>query len=683
MSPTLRQNFVFALRTTLAALLAAFVAFTANLPQASTSMMTVFIVSQPLAGMVLSKSLFRVVGTATGAAAAVALTAAFPQEPELFSLAMSLWIGLCVAVSVFMRDAPAAYGALLSGYTAAIVAFPAVGAPDTVFQAAMDRGAEIFVGIVAATTLSQVFFPQSAAGALRRATEAAVASASSWAASTLRGRQDADQVARDRRKLVADVSRLENLRIHAAFDTADVRLSGRRVRLLHGRLVSLLALLVSVHDRMETLRSERPDRAAALQPLLEQAAAAMSPDAAEGQRAEARTALTSAAPDLSAMRADRTRVFERTILLRVADLVDIRGDIAGLSAPGAPDGNDAEEPGLSRYRDVPLALVSGATAGLSTLAICAFWIASGWTAGAGAAVMVAVMTSLFAQQDDPSRPAGVFLVMTIVGSLAAAVYVFGVLPGLEGFETLALALSPLLFVAAWAMTRPALALPALAGAIGAINLIGLTNVMTPDSPGFANSALAQIGGIALAAALLRILRPIGAAWPVARVTRGLLMDVAAVAAGRVEGRVAFESRMFDRIDGLMSRLDLADADNVAVEQASLAALRIGLNALALRRVVRDLPDELQALVADALAELARHCRRVARGEASAPPLARFAAAEAAALEADPQDRQDAADLAADLPVWLSAIRTSLVQHPRLFGAAAEPLDQLEPMRRAA
>ncbi len=681
MSPTLRQRYVFALRTTLAALLAAFVAFTANLPQASTSMMTVFIVSQPLAGMVLSKSLFRVVGTVTGAVVAIALTAAFSQEPELFSLAISLWIGICVAVSVFMRDAPAAYGALLSGYTAAIVAFPAVGAPDTMFQAAMDRGAEIFVGIVCATTLSQVFFPQSAADALNRATGAAVASASAWAASTLRGRPDADQVARDRRKLVADVSRLENLRIHAAFDTAEVRLSSRRVRLLHGRLVSLLALLVSVHDRMETLRSERPGRAAALQPLLERAAAAMSPDASEAERADARTALVSGAPDLAAMRADRSRVFERTILLRVADLIDMRGDIAGLSAPedvGRSDGA-SEDPDLSRYRDVPLALVSGATAALSMLAICAFWIASGWTAGAGAAVMVAVMTSLFAQQDDPSRPAGVFLLMTVVGSIAAGVYVFGVLPGLEGFETLALALFPLLFVAAWAMTAPALALPALAGAIGAINLIGLTNVMTPDFPGFANSALGQIGGIALAAALLRILRPIGAAWPVARLTRGLMTDVAEVAAGRAQGRVAFESRMFDRIDGLMSRLDLADADNVAVEQASLAALRIGLNALALRRVVRDLPDALQALVADALAELARHCRRLARGEASEPPLERFAAAEAAALDADPQGREDAADL----PVWLSAIGASLAQHPRLFGEAAQPAPEPEPMRRAA
>ncbi|WP_020180612.1 FUSC family protein [Methylopila sp. M107] len=673
MSPAATQKLVFALRTTLAGLLAAWIAFTANLPQASTSMMTVFIVSQPLTGMVLSKSLFRVVGTVTGAVVAVALTALFSEAPELFALAVSLWIGSCVAVAVFMRDAPAGYGALLSGYTVAIVALPAVGAPDTVFQAAMDRGAEIFVGIMVATTLSQVFFPQSAAGALKRATSAAVASASAWAAETLKGRPDAEKVSRDRRKLVADVSRLENLRIHASFDSAEIRLSGRRVRLLHARLVSLLALLVSVHDRMETLRAERPDSAARLRPLMAQAADAMAPEASEAKRSEARDALLGAAPDLDAMRTERAGVFERTILLRVADLVDMRGDIARLSDPAGGaveiepvDADDA----LSRYRDVQLSLVSGATAFTAMLVIQAFWIASAWTSGAGAAVMVAVMTSLFAQADDPSRPAHVFLVMTAIGSLAAGIYVFGILPGLEGFETLALVLSPLLFAAAYAMATPTLALPALAGAIGAINLLSLTNVMTPDFETFANAAIGQMIGIGGAAVLLRILRPIGAAWPVARLTAGLSADLADVAAGRESGRLAFESRMFDRIDGLMTRLDLADTDNVAVEQGALAAVRVGLNMLALRRVVRDLPAEVSGPVVEALAELARHFRRLARRKASAPPFGRLDAALDASLGADLPAREGAADL----PVWIASIRMALAQHPRLFGDAASPVE---------
>lgn len=677
MSPA-AQRLVFATRTTIAALLAAYVAFLVNLPQASTSMITVFIVSQPLAGMVLSKSLFRVVGTTMGAVVAIAMTAAFSNAPELFALSVSLWIGLCVATSVYLRDAPASYGALLSGYSVAIIAFPAVDAPATVFQAAMDRGSEIFVGIACATALSQTFLPQSASAALARAREAAVSAAAAWAAGALRGRDDAAAAQAERRALVAKVGQLETLRVHASYDSAETRIGDRRIRLLHGRLVSFLALIVSVHDRLEILRARRPDRAAALAPMLERAASAMAADATNEQRTGLRDALLAAAPDAAAIRADRQALFECTILLRVADLVEMRGDIDALHGPGPAE--EPEPAALARYRDVGLALVSGLGAFAALGLFCGFWIVSGWNAGAGAAIMVAVMTSLFAQLDDPAAAAGAFLRMTGLGIVAAGVYAFAILPGLEGFEALGLALAPLIFAASYAMTFPRYTLSGLAAALGALNLIGLTNVMTPDFASFANSAIGQIVGIGGAVAALRVMRPIGAVWPVARLTAGLRADLSEAAASRREpGRVAFESRMLDRIDGLMARLDLADPDDLAVEQGALAGLRVGLNALALRRVVRDLPAEVAAPLADALAELARHFRRLSRGETSAPPLARFDLALEAALACEGLDATEARDL----PVWISSIRTSLAQHPRMFGAEAHAPAALEPALKEA
>jgi uncharacterized membrane protein YccC len=678
MSAATAQRLIFAGRTTIAALLACFVAFYVHLPQASTSMITVFIVSQPLAGMVLSKSIYRVAGTAVGATVAVALTALFSDAPELFAVAVSLWIGACVAASIYLRDAPASYGAMLSGYSVAIIAFPAVDAPDAVFLAALDRASEIFVGIVCATALSQTVFPQSAAATLRRATGAALASASSWAADTLRGRPDPAKTLRDRRDLVGRVSKLEGLRVQATFDSAAVRRSNRRIRLLHGRLISFLALLVSIHDRLEGLRAERPDRAEALGPLLTSAAAAMAPDASEERRAEAEARLRSALPDLAAMRADRSKVFERTILQRVADLVGFRGDLDRLARLDGEAGLDEAASAIfSRYRDHALALVSGVAAFVALLATCGFWIASGWNGGAGAAIMVAVMMSLFAPQDDPARATGVFFNMTAVGAVVAAVYAFAILPGLEGFEMLALALAPALFAAAYAMTFPRAALPALACALGALHLIGLADVMTPDFAGFANAALAQLFGIGVAAALLRTLRPIGAAWPIARLTRGVRTDLAdAVSGRRAAGRLAFESQMFDRIDGLMTRLDLSDPDQLAVEQGALAGLRVGLSAMALRGVVRDLPEPVSGLLADALADVARHFRRLARGEEQAPPLARLDAALEAALQSE---RDDAPDVA----VWITAVRASLAQHPRMFGGSADEPVEAEPLRAAA
>ncbi|GBD47743.1 FUSC family protein [Methylopila sp. Yamaguchi] len=669
MSPVVRDRLIFTTRTTLAAGLAAFVAFVVELPQASSSIMTVFIVSQPLTGMVLSKALYRTVGTIVGGVVAVAITATLYDARELFVVAVSLWIAGCVFVSIYLRDAPASYGALLSGYTVAIIAFPVVDAPDTVFLAALDRIAEIFVGLASATVLSQVFFPRSAGRALKASAETALASASRWAADTLRGRPDPAAVLRDRRALVANVATLDGLRIHASFDSATVRLSNRRIRLLHGRLISFLALVVAIHDRMEILRAERPDRFATLAPTLAGAADAMAAGAPAGARTAAAKAVLAAAPDFAAMRASAGAVLERTILVRVADLLALRDDLDGLSDLRAPETDRAagEAPAtLERYRDYQLAFTAAAAAFVALVGTFAFWILSGWVSGAGAVIFVAVMASLFAQADDPAAAAGGFTLMTAVGAVVAGVYLFGVLPRLEGFEALALALAPLVFGAAYAMSIPAYTLRALALGLGAINIISLSNVMTYDFAAYANTTVASLFGLGLAAALLRVLRPIGTAWPVARLVAGLRRDLAEAAASReAPTRTGFESRMFDRINGLMIRLDLRDPRQLALEQGALAALRVGLNTLALRRVVRALPSAVGAPLADALAELARHFRRLARREPSVPPLDRLDAALSAALAQGPADEAEAAELA----VWIAALRSSLAQHPALFGVA--------------
>lgn len=670
MTDVTRDRLIFALRTTLAAGLACYVAFLVNLPQASSSVLTVFIVSQPLTGMALSKAFYRIVGTSVGAVVAVVLTALFYDVQELFVVSVSTWIGLCVYCSIYLRDAPASYGALLSGYTVAIIAFPAVNAPDTVFLAALDRASEIFVGIACATVMAQVFFPRSAGRALRASAQTALAAASGWAADTLRGRPDAAKVLRDRRALVANVSALDALRVHATFDSAGVRSSNRRIRLLHGRLVSLLAMLVSIHDRLEILRAERPARAEALAPVFERAAAAMALDATPDDREAARRAALDDPPSVEAMRADRDAVLERTIRVRLADLLALRADLDGLSRIDAPEADAGEEPAtLRRYRDHTLALTAAASAFVALVAVFAFWIASGWDAGAGAVIYVAVMVSLFGQQDDPARAAAQFANMTAGGAVVAAIYLFGILPHVEGFEMLALSLAPFVFAVAYVMSIPAVTLPALALGLGALTLMSLTNVMTYDFASFANTVSASLLGLYISAAILKVIRPIGVAWPVARLVAGVRRDLANAVGGRgAVSRLGFESRMFDLLNGLMIRLDLADPRQLAIEQGALAGIRVGLNALALRGVVRDLPADVQQPLARALGELARHFRRLARREDSAPPLGRLDAALDAMLTHG-ADREDAADVA----VFISSLRTSLAQHPALFGAAPAPV----------
>src|SRR6267378_1080299 len=115
---------IFAAKTTASGLLALLVAFTFNLDQPQWVLLTVFIVSQPQSGLVLAKSFYRIVGTLIGAAVALLLVALFAQERVLFLGVLALWIGLCTFSSQYARNF-AAYGFVLSGYTAAIVGIPA------------------------------------------------------------------------------------------------------------------------------------------------------------------------------------------------------------------------------------------------------------------------------------------------------------------------------------------------------------------------------------------------------------------------------------------------------------------------------------------------------------------------------------------------------------------------------
>lgn len=106
-------------KTVFAALLAMGIAMRLEMSQPRTAMTTVFVLMQPLSGMVFAKSFYRVLGTAAGLVAALALGGLFAQQPELYMAGITLWIGTCIALAVRNRHFRW-YGFVLAGYTAAL-----------------------------------------------------------------------------------------------------------------------------------------------------------------------------------------------------------------------------------------------------------------------------------------------------------------------------------------------------------------------------------------------------------------------------------------------------------------------------------------------------------------------------------------------------------------------------------
>ncbi len=100
-----RLEMLFSLKSFAGAMLALYLASRAGLPRPFWAFMTAYIVAHPLAGNVRSKALYRFMGTLLGCAATVVLIPSLSAAPELLTLALALWTGLCLYLSLLDRSA--------------------------------------------------------------------------------------------------------------------------------------------------------------------------------------------------------------------------------------------------------------------------------------------------------------------------------------------------------------------------------------------------------------------------------------------------------------------------------------------------------------------------------------------------------------------------------------------------
>lgn len=138
----------YALRNTIAMCLALTFAYYLNLDEPYWAMTSAAVVSFPTVGGVISKSLGRIAGSLLGATAALIIAGHTLNEPRLFLFSMAAWIGFVRACAHFTNNV--AYAFQLSGYTAAIIAFPMVNIVEItqLWDIARARVCEVIVGIL-------------------------------------------------------------------------------------------------------------------------------------------------------------------------------------------------------------------------------------------------------------------------------------------------------------------------------------------------------------------------------------------------------------------------------------------------------------------------------------------------------------------------------------------------------
>lgn len=149
-------KWAFALRIWLAMMVALYCAFWLQLDSASSSAVTVAILALPRRGQAFQKALYRFGATIVGVIASIVITAVFTQSRDLFIVAFAAWMALAVYVAT-CYDGTRAYGAVLSGYTVAIVAVMQIDSPQNVFMAGLSRFAVVSLGIASLALINDVF----------------------------------------------------------------------------------------------------------------------------------------------------------------------------------------------------------------------------------------------------------------------------------------------------------------------------------------------------------------------------------------------------------------------------------------------------------------------------------------------------------------------------------------------
>ncbi|WP_255326268.1 FUSC family protein [Sphingobium sp. EM0848] len=606
----------FSLKTYASAILAYYIALRIGLPRPYWSIVTCYIVAQPLAGAMMSKAAFRMIGTLFGAMVAIIIVPQFVNAPELLSWVLGLWLALCTYVAMLDRT-PRSYTFLLAGYTASIVGFPAVSNPGTVFDIASLRVQEILIGISASTLIHALVLPRSVSLKLAERTSQILRDAELWSRDALT-KVDAGMLDRDRRRLALDLHELHQLAVHLPFDLSRLAVRVAVLRVLQDRLSLLLPLASGIEDRLGQLRAMNalPRELERLVADVAQWLENVQDDPRSIHLADMLTARARALEPLYDAPWDWESALRLSLLDRLQDLIRVHRDARELHdiiTTHGQKGSPAIRMAIRKARAQPLnrdygLALRGAFATMGTLGIgTALWIAMAWPEGGNAVVIACIVCALYSHLDNPGPTATQVLWGTITAIPVSAIYAFIIMPRTSDFPTLAALLAPALLVIGSFQARPATIPYAIGIMLTLPGLLGLNEHYDAHFQLFLNSAVAQLVGVGIAVFMLNFASSMGARSSVIRLVRAGWHELAAMAAGKGSlDPSAWIGRMLDRVAMLTPRLKTLALDPTQPLLDILADTRVGIAITDLRKFQKRSTPWGAKLVAVVLRQVETH-----------------------------------------------------------------------------
>lgn len=660
------SEWIYSGKAFLAAILAFYIALRVPLPNPYWSFASVYIVSHPLSGATRSKSIYRAFGTVLGAAMAVCLVSLFPTRPLTLVMAMGAWSAIALYLS--LRDnRPSAYGFLLASYTTPLIAVSAIIAPGTVFDTAVARTEEILLGIICASVVSTVLFPDRVGPVFHERVAALMKDASAWAVRRLTdpSRRTTPPL---RFNLLSDIASLDALITHLGHD-ASRRNEASEARQVRYRMTMLIPQVASLADALADVASHDADAARACDAVLVDVIAwlhqGVEGSTARGNALRGRiAALRDAQGEPRLANLPITNATER-----LRDLVDLWQDCLVLhrvfvdKAPATPvlAYRDAVPDDSRRFYDHVTMWHAALSPALAFIVSAIAWLYSGWPGGAFGVVLVSVSTGFFAASDAPAALIGRFLLWQTISVAAGLVYLFYIFPQVTTFAAVALSLAPPLILVGTLTGRPAFNMGVLLVTSQTISGIALHNNAIANFEDYANSSLAALGGLAFAAIWSAVTRPFGAQIGARRLAMANWREQIALSRPdhRIDRKAAL-SRIVDRTAQWMPRLALTTGRPLAHMDA-VRDLRVSVALIDLREQSAAGVRAIDPVLAESQTYF-RAC--LAQRTAAEPPPALLAAIDAAIVEL--------AATRADAAAALLRFRLSLLALPPSAQPHTEP-----------
>jgi len=649
------QRWIFVLKTVIAAFLALWIAFRLGFDSPRSAMMTVFIVALPSSGMALEKSIYRLLGTLVGCAVSLGIVGLFPQQPMLLFLALALWVGVCTGGSALLRNARS-YGFVLAGYTACMIALPAINAPLNVFEFAVSRVTEITVGILCAAFVSDAIFPRHQSDQLVQAVRGLYRNVVQLCHDAMQGSITDAQMEKLHLQFAAEVAALESGRAASWFEAGDVRTRSHQLHAFNSSAMVALTTFHTLHRLMQRLRVQddllvpqqmlplyrdlsqvlliegQPARHAAEAGTTRIHIAALSEELPR-KLAELRDEFLRQSPTPEQKLAMETALelfqrFHDELLQMVSDYHALSGRLSLI-----PAGEQRKILSYSPSTPPMIALASGLRSASALLILALAWYALNWPSAVGAVIIAVIFCGLASSSPDPD---GLIRQTTFGFALAvpfAFFCAFFMLNHVEGYLMLILAMLPFLLAGAYLSTWKKVAGIGIGFNLMFAQMIAPENMMRFNVASFLNDSMAQVIGLILAALMFALILPEHRQGSRRHIARALWEQAWQLCVSNKPNlRHQFESRVRDLLNQLnMGIRGTTDAATRQTLNQAITLLEIGHAILDLRDLRTRLSPNHPAAKAkeaciDRLADYfrerssARHAKAVAATEAAGKVL---------------------------------------------------------------